>query len=69
MKTIMSTNNWLSELDEIFGRENKTLNYNFPATNIIESNENYKLNLVAPGFEKSDFKIETEKDLLQIAVE
>ncbi|MCH8534097.1 MAG: Hsp20/alpha crystallin family protein [Flavobacteriaceae bacterium] len=67
MNTILAKNNWLSELDDLFLRENVGSAYHLPATNILESEKAYTLNLVAPGFEKSDFKIEMEKDLISIS--
>ncbi|ATL47890.1 heat-shock protein Hsp20 [Chitinophaga caeni] len=40
-----------------------------PPVNIVESKDAYKLDVVAPGFEKSDFKINLEGDQLTISVE
>ena len=37
--------------------------------NIQESEDSYKLEVVAPGFKKEDFKIHLEKNLLSISVE
>jgi HSP20 family protein len=37
--------------------------------NIKETEEGYKLAIVAPGFQKEDFKIHLEKNLLSISVE
>lgn len=37
--------------------------------NIVETEKNYTVDLVAPGFEKTDFKINLEKDILTISVE
>ena len=41
----------------------------FPAVNIGESEKEYHIELAAPGLEKSDFKINIEKDILSISVE
>ena len=38
-----------------------------PAVNVSESTEAYTLEVVAPGREKSDFKIHIEKDLLTLS--
>ena len=38
-----------------------------PAVNISESNDGFTLDLAAPGFQKDDFKIEMEDDLLTIS--
>ncbi len=57
--------------DEFFGgfpahREN---NWQVPAVNIHETPEAYHLELVAPGLNKEDFKINLEKGLLTIGYE
>ena len=38
-----------------------------PSVNITENNEEYKIQLAAPGLEKKDFKIEVENDMLTIS--
>jgi HSP20 family protein len=40
-----------------------------PAVNICEDEKNYMVDVVAPGFKKSDFKINMEDDLLTISAE
>lgn len=40
-----------------------------PPVNIQESKEAYLLDVVAPGFEKADFKINLDKQVLTISVE
>lgn len=40
-----------------------------PAVNIVENEKSYELALVAPGLNKSDFKIAIEKSLLTISYE
>jgi HSP20 family protein len=37
--------------------------------NVKETEKNYQLEVVAPGFEKSDFKVNMEQDLLTISAE
>jgi HSP20 family protein len=39
----------------------------FPAVNIIESNEDYKIEMNAPGRNKEDFKISVEKNIMTIS--
>ena len=39
------------------------------AVNITQKEDGYKLEVVAPGFSKEDFKVDLEKNLLTIAVE
>lgn len=40
-----------------------------PAVNIKESEKSFMIDMAAPGFEKSDFKIHVEGDLLNISAE
>ena len=40
-----------------------------PRVNIVESKENYKLELLAPGFRKEDLKLNVENDMLSISGE
>lgn len=35
--------------------------------NVVESKDEYKVELVAPGFDKKDFKIELEQGLLKVS--
>src|SRR5215467_12273266 len=42
---------------------------NFAPVNIKETKEAYQLEVVAPGFEKNDFNINLEKNILTISVE
>lgn len=37
--------------------------------NIIEKKDGYKLEIIAPGFRKEDFKIDLDKNLLQVSAE
>ncbi|RLJ80615.1 Hsp20/alpha crystallin family protein [Pedobacter alluvionis] len=40
-----------------------------PAVNISESNEEYHIELAAPGLRKEDFKVSVERDMLSISTE
>lgn len=40
---------------------------NRPAVNIVESENNYRIELAAPGLNKEDFNIQVEKDTLSIS--
>jgi len=40
-----------------------------PALNILELEKEFKLELAAPGLEKSDFKLHVENNLLTVSVE
>src|SRR5690606_29596119 len=37
--------------------------------NIFESNDAYRIDVITPGFEKKDFKVNIDKDILTINVE
>lgn len=45
---------------------NKT-NVKRPAINILETDDNFKIELAAPGFSKKDFTLNVENDLLTIS--
>lgn len=49
-----------------FGDSNKGT---LPAVNISESNEDFRIELAAPGYRKEDFKIDLDKNVLTISVE
>ena len=38
-----------------------------PAVNIIENDDEFQLEVAAPGFSKEDFKIELEKNILSVS--
>src|SRR6187399_3512197 len=40
-----------------------------PAVNIIENDDNFMLEVAAPGLKKDDFKINVDNDLLSISAE
>ena len=40
-----------------------------PPANIIESKFDFRIEIAAPGFEKSDFKIDLDKKLLTVSLE
>lgn len=44
-------------------------NMHFPAVNISETEEAYNVELAVPGFQKEDFKIQVENDVLTISAE
>ena len=66
-------NSLSSMLDDFFGddfskrkSEIKT-GINMPAINIKEDNENYMIEVAAPGLEKKDFDIQVDNDVLNIS--
>ena len=42
---------------------------NFPPVNIVESNDNYELEINAAGRKKEDFKITVDKNILTVSFE
>ncbi len=57
---------FLGGLEGVFGRDMNPTNHSIPNTNIIENEGDYKLEMAAPGWSKSDFKIHLDKNTLTI---
>jgi HSP20 family protein len=47
----------------------KTNTGTVPAVNIVESKDDYLIELAAPGFEKKDFKVDIDNNMLTISSE
>lgn len=66
-----------SLLDDFFGRnwldsslaDWRTFGSTLPAVNVQETNDNYLIEVAAPGMKKDDFKVELENDVLTISSE
>lgn len=62
-------------LDEFFGRDllsnvmDDHTGISIPAVNVMENNDEFKIEVAAPGLEKKDFKIDLENNLLTISSE
>src|SRR5215212_7117839 len=41
----------------------------YPAVNISEDEKNYAVEVIAPGFNKEDFKVKVDDDMLTISAE
>lgn len=64
--------NNVSELfDRFFNDEEVASNQYFaiPPANILETEKDYRIELAVPGYQKSDFNIELEENLLVISLE
>jgi len=60
----------LADMPVIFKNGNgQNGNKGFVPVNISETEKNYHLEVIAPGFEKSDFKVNLDQDVLTIAAE
>jgi len=64
-----------SLIDEFFGRdlmqdffEDQT-GISMPAVNVVETNDNYRIEVAAPGLDKKDFKIDLDNNVLTISSE
>lgn len=63
--------------DDFFARDlagwglnnNSSTNTTIPAVNIRETNENFEVEMAAPGMTKDDFKVELDENLLTITSE
>ena len=79
-KTLMKTNSSLfpaipSLLDDFFGRDWldstmadwRTSGSTLPAVNVQETNDDYMIEVAAPGMKRDDFKIELDNDVLTIS--
>ncbi len=61
---------FLGGLEGVFGKDMNPVDGNIiPNTNIIETDEGFKLEIAAPGWSKSDFKIHLEKDTITISTD
>ena len=67
---------WSTLMDELFHDDLNIVrdgvlkqNMNKPRVNIVESDEEYVLNMSVPGFEKSDFVIGLENEELSVSAE
>ena len=58
-----------SELPVLYRNETDRVFKGFAPVNIKESDKGYSLEVVAPGFEKSDFKVNVEQDVLTVSAE
>ncbi|HON53076.1 MAG TPA: Hsp20/alpha crystallin family protein [Bacteroidales bacterium] len=76
--TLVKTTNGLyptfhSMLDDFWGTNwlpmRERVNSTVPAVNIHEDENGYKIEVAAPGYEKSDFSVTIENEMLTIAVE
>ncbi len=60
----------LSDMPVLFKNGNGTSKWHgFAPVNISEAGKNYSIEVVAPGFEKSDFNVKLEQDILTISDE
>lgn len=62
-------------MDELFGRDylpsffESNQQYNIPSVNVIENDDEFVIDVAAPGLDKKDFNIEIDNGLLTISSE
>ncbi len=61
-------NDFLNELPA-FGKTLKENAFGFPPVNITETENTYGIEVAAPGFDKADFNIKLDGDLLTLSAE
>jgi len=59
----------LPSLVDFNGGLSSSLISKIPSANIAESNEDFKIEIAAPGFEKKDFKVHVDNNVLTISSE
>lgn len=64
-------NNWNNLFDELFNSASSSYakDLNVPPVNIQENNDAFQVDVVAPGLQKQDFKINVNEGLLTISYE
>ncbi|HEX2847675.1 MAG TPA: Hsp20/alpha crystallin family protein [Chitinophagaceae bacterium] len=58
-----------SELPVLYRNGSDTVFKGFAPVNIKETDKGYSLEVIAPGFEKSDFKVNVDQDVLTVSAE
>ncbi len=72
---VRRTENWPSFVDEFFNTDfwpsflDVNTRYTVPAVNIMEEDNEYRIEVSAPGIDKKDVKINLEDDVLTISSE
>ena len=72
---VRRTENWPSFVDEFFNTDfwpsflDVNTRYTVPAVNILEEDNEYRIEVIAPGIDKKDVKINLEDDVLTISSE
>jgi HSP20 family protein len=73
LKTFPGISSWLNDIFDQTLETEMMPNFNkgisLPAVNIIETNNEFLLELAAPGMKKSDFNIEVDNKMLSISSE
>lgn len=64
-------NNWNQYLDSFFNDDffDSSASINQPAVNVVESEKNYRLDLAVPGYQKEDFNVDVDGNLLTLSAQ
>ncbi len=62
-------NEIFNEIPATFGKTMREGFFGFPPVNILEKKDFYHLEVAAPGFEKGDFNVKLEANILTISAE
>lgn len=60
-------NEFFNEFPSTFSKTIREDVFNFPPVNILDRTNSYQLEIAAPGFEKADFSIQVEGNLLTVS--
>jgi HSP20 family protein len=75
LPTLRTRTTWPSLVDEFLNGEyiprfyESETRYSVPAVNITENNEEFRIDVAAPGLNKDDFKINLENNVLTVSSE
>lgn len=63
--------NWIEEFfsDDYFNIDWPLKRSSIPSINVYETNDDYRIEVAAPGLKKEDFKIELDNNILKISSE
>lgn len=62
-------NDFLIDFPSLYGDSNSLYSGQSVPVNIRENEDGYKLDIIAPGFSRDEFKIQLEKNLLNVSIE
>lgn len=65
----LSLNDWFRDFFDVDPFFNRLTFGSLPAANISEADDKYEIEMAIPGFNKEDFKVKVEKDMLTVSAE
>lgn len=75
--TLVRFNNWMPEFSNIMNNhfdrsplfDQKIINTTIPSVNVYESEDDFQIEVAAPGYKKKNFSIEVDNNILKISAE